>query len=631
MDLISRLLVTYDECVKEISIGEHEIGDTQLLPIYHTNLKSTGNNIIQVTLNEDGTLFRADFIPKDETIVFPVTRDSMARSGRIPPSHPLVDKICYLSTINSTLHQLYRKEFKEWYQWVEDDIVKNFLKHINNFIETSDFLSQILMSLFGENAYQLKGFDLEYSYINSKGKKKTQKMDLSQVFITFIVNDYIGYRNVSVTDFTELQESYISFINNQTVNRGVCNVSGETQELTSKHRGLLGNAKLISVSNNKETYIGRFTKGSDIIQIGYQTSEKIHLMLKYLLENNNSNRWLGDQQYLVNWFSDDITNKSQLNLVSPTNPFAGFKEKEDNTSGQKIILTLNEKIGSSFIKGSRQFEDDANYYAAIIDKASNGRITVKYFRELKASELMRRLDKWEQDYSWDKFNVKTALFEATTPTLNQILLAAYGIERDGALILDNDQFKKDQFQKMVTSLIDGKKAPGNITKALSQNIRKRSNYKQNWEQIEFVALAMLRNIKGEGLQPVLDKNNNNRSYLFGRLLAVLELIEAATYNREDKRITNAQKYWTTYTNRPAQMMSKLIEKVGYYEKLLMNSERGIYFKLEKEMCDIINQINQHHIGTKELNKPLDYHFIFGYYAEKQYIFTKTEKDESEAI
>lgn len=30
-----------------------------------------------------------------------------------------------------------------------------------------------------------------------------------------------------------------------------------------------------------------------------------------------------------------------------------------------------------------------------------------------------------------------------------------------------------------------------------------------------------------------------------------------------------------------------------------------------------------------INDPLDYRFIFGYYAEKQYFYTKQEKTESE--
>ncbi|WP_243173483.1 type I-C CRISPR-associated protein Cas8c/Csd1, partial [Enterococcus cecorum] len=86
-----------------------------------------------------------------------------------------------------------------------------------------------------------------------------------------------------------MHNQYIDYVESLNLPKGICNISGEEQQLTSKHRGLLGNAKLISVSNNKENYQGRFSNGEDIISVGYKTSEKIHLMLKFLLENRNTN------------------------------------------------------------------------------------------------------------------------------------------------------------------------------------------------------------------------------------------------------------------------------------------------------------------------------------------------------
>ena len=97
----------------------------------------------------------------------------------------------------------------------------------------------------------------------------------------------------------------------------VCNDSGRKEPLATKHRGLLGNAKLISVSNNTEMYKGRFKEREDVFTVGTKTSEKIHLMLKFLLENDHTNTWLGGAQYLVNWFDDDLTNDSQLDITIP--------------------------------------------------------------------------------------------------------------------------------------------------------------------------------------------------------------------------------------------------------------------------------------------------------------------------
>ena len=38
-------------------------------------------------------------------------------------------------------------------------------------------------------------------------------------------------------------------------------------------------------------------------------------MLKYFLENKNNSRWIGENSYLINWFSDDISNSNGLQLT----------------------------------------------------------------------------------------------------------------------------------------------------------------------------------------------------------------------------------------------------------------------------------------------------------------------------
>ena len=629
MDFLTALLHAYDTSLEQGLVDKQGGNDTVLLPLYHTSMKSRGNDIIQVYLTKQGELSQAEFVSENEMIIFPVTNDSIARAGKNPPSHPLVDKISYISRENKELHSLYLNEFNRWYQEVTDSKVKEFLTIIKQFIDDELFLDKILDSLYGKANYSRDQLEVNYN----EGKKD-KKLDLSKVFLSFAVSDFSGYQTISVTNFVKLHDNYIQYVEAQDSPRGICNISGEEQQLTTKHRGLLGNAKLISVSNNKETYQGRFKNGSDIIQIGYKTSEKVHLMLKYLLENQNSRRWLGGQQYLVNWFSDDIANESQLDpSISSVMPFL-----PNDTTKQKIVSLDNKAVGKSFVRGEQQFSKDANYYAAIIDKASNGRISLKFFRDLQVSQLLVNLQKWQNNYSWERYNRQDEKVYATTPSLWQFLQAAYGIERNGRLEIDNDNFKKDQFQKLVISLIDGRLIPANVSTALNMNIRKPLNYDRTWSLIRFVTLAIFSHKNGEEQTPMLDRENINRSYLFGRLLAVLDRTEAATYDHKDnrsdsdkKRITNAQKFWTSYTNHPAKTMQTLIEKTKSYEKALKNASPGLLNKLDKEKQEIINLLNDNYLDSVDINKALDYHFIFGYYAETQFLFTKTEKNESEEL
>ncbi|GEQ49200.1 type I-C CRISPR-associated protein Cas8c/Csd1 [Tetragenococcus koreensis] len=625
MDFLTALLQAYDTSTEQGLVDKQEGNNTILLPLYHTNMKSRGNDIIQIYLTKQGKLSQAEFLPEKEMTIFPVTSDSIARSGKNPPSHPLVDKISYIAAEDKDLHQLYLNEFNRWYQEVTDTKVKEFLTIIKQFVSKEYFLDEILDKLYGKENYTRNQLEVHYT----EGKK-SKKADLTKVFLTFAINDFSGYQTISVTNFVKLHENYIRYVEAQDSPRGICNISGEEQQLTTKHRGLLGNAKLVSVSNNKETYQGRFKNGTDIIQIGYKTSEKVHLMLKYLLENQNSRRWLGGQQYLVNWFSDDIANDSQFDISVPSIvPFP-----TNQSTKPKVVSLANKEVGRSFILGEQKFSKDANYYAAIIDKASNGRISLKFFRDLQASQLLRNLQKWQIRYSWERYSVQDEKIHPTTPSLWQFLQTAYGVERNGRLEVDNDNFKKDQFQKLVVSLIDGRLLPANISTALKANIRKRMNYEKTWLQIQFTTLAVFSHKNGEEQLPVLDRENTDRSYLYGRLLAVLDRTEGATYNRSEpdkQRVTNAQKFWTSYTNHPAKTMQTLIEKTKSYEKALRSANPGLLFKLNKEKQEIINILNDHYLNSADINKALDFHFIFGYYAETQFLFTKTESEEVENV
>lgn len=620
MSFLKSLLDAYNSSIEQGIVDKYDGNNTILLPLYHTSLKSSGEDIIRVELTKDSKIFNANFVLKDEVIIFPVTSDSVARSGKNPPSHPLVDKLSYLSNENAELHELFLNAFNPWYYSLEDSEVKDFLKIIKKFISNSNFLDEVLGNLLDGREYKRIGLKIEYEQGDKKEKKT---LDLSKTFLTFVINDFIGYKNISVTNYVELHNNYIHFVEQQNMKKIKCNISGQEEQQATKHRGLMGNAKLISVSNNTETYKGRFQSGSDIVQIGYQSSEKVHLMLKYLLENKNSRKWLSGQQYLINWFDNDVTNTDEVDIL-------GFNllPYEEEIS-QSIVSSENKKIGNSFVIGKKKFFEDTGYYAAIVDKASNGRISLKYFRKLEASQLSKNLDVWQNKYSWERYDYNKNKMKIATPSFTQLLLSAYGIDRDGKLQLDNDSFKKDQYQKLVVNLIDGRSLPVNIFTAMNQNIRKRLNYSENWDQIQFVALAIFSEFeKGEELTPVLDKNNNNRSYLYGRLLAIFERIESATYQREDgpARITNAQKFWTNYTNKPGSTMQILIERNLPYLKNLSQSNYGLFVKFEKEKNEIISLLYKHYGHLDELNEPLEYHFIFGYYTEMNYLFTKNESE-----
>ncbi|WP_304948969.1 type I-C CRISPR-associated protein Cas8c/Csd1 [Streptococcus sinensis] len=626
MDFFTSLLKAYEKA-EEINLVDQQkgIGEPVLLPLYHTSLKSNGKNIIAVKLDQDGSLYKAEIMDaENQTIIFPVTSNSVARSGSNPAPHPLVDKFSYyVPELSQSQYDDFHKQLASWITYCEEGEVKDFLMKIQQFILQTDFLSSILQSLYGDN-YQRKGLKITYS--DSDGKKKT--VDLSAYFLEFSIVQFHGFKDESVTSYKALHQSFISFMTANQDNLRTCNISGRTEQITNKHRGLMGNAKIISVSNKGEAYKGRFKEREDVFSVGYETSEKIHLMIKYLLENNNSSTWLGSSQYLINWFSDDLANESQLDIVKPV--FNELFEDDEDEKDSLVFIKPNEEnknIGSSFIKGRKLFGNDATYYVAILNKTSNGRIALKYFRQVQVSQLLKNLETWQENYSWEA-KTKSGNYKLRTPTFNEIINAAYGVDRERYLELDNDSFKSDQYQQLVTALIDGRSIPNSIVKKLEDNIKQRQKYSKHWYQVQQVSLAVLQKQYGREFTPMLDHQETDRSYLFGRLLAIYELFEAQRYaldGSSQERITNAERYWNAYTGQPAKMMNHLENKIKPYEEVLKLNRPGIWHKLEKERKEIIRLLTPLY-ANKEFTQPLDYKFIFGYYAEKQFYYTKQTKE-----
>ncbi|MGT2802733.1 type I-C CRISPR-associated protein Cas8c/Csd1 [Streptococcus henryi] len=632
MDFFTSLLQAYESAEKAGLVDNHQQAGTKLLPIYHSSSKSHGSDIISIQLNKEGQFMKADFLSNDEIIIFPVTSDSVARSGKDPAPHPLVDKLSYfVSEISQSQYDNYHAQLDTWIKSCQNEEVKTYLSLIQNFILQADFLQKILQSLFGKE-YQREG--LKITCFQDDGKEK--KVDLSSCFVEFKVDAFIGHQTISVTNYKTLHEDYIAFVESLDADKIICNISGQKEVLATKHRGLLGNAKLISVSNNNEMYKGRFKERDDVFTVGTKSSEKIHLMAKFLLEHDHTHTWLGGVQHLINWFSDDLTNESQLDITVPivedldewsTMPTISVVAKE---AVPFYIGEMNQKVRKSYIKGNKQFSDASNYYVAILNKTSNGRISLKYFRQLKSSKLLENLDSWQDKYSWEALK-KGGGYHLKTPSFNEIILAAYGVDRERFLDLDNDSFRSVQYQQLITALLDGQKIPLAIVKKLENNLKQRHKYPKHWYHMQQVSLAVLHKQNGREFTPMLDHENKDRDYLFGRLLAIYELLEAQRYELDGgskDRVTNAERYWTAYTGQPAKLMSHLENKVKPYEEVLKLNRPGIFHKLEKEREEIVELLNPK-IMEKDFNQPLDYKFIFGYYAEKKYFYTKQVKESEE--
>ena len=124
----------------------------------------------------------------------------------------------------------------------------------------------------------------------------------------------------------------------------------------------------------------------------------------------------------------------------------------------------------------------------------------------------------------------------------------------------------------------------------------------------------------------LEPEKRNRSYQFGRLLAILEKIEMDTYEESTKRESNAIRMQELFLRCPMRTASMVLEKLkaAYYSKLSFPMQ--IYY--EKLIGGIMAIISE--FPENEINKPLKEEYLIGYYLQKNEFYTKRNNDNNES-
>ena len=118
----------------------------------------------------------------------------------------------------------------------------------------------------------------------------------------------------------------------------------------------------------------------------------------------------------------------------------------------------------------------------------------------------------------------------------------------------------------------------------------------------------------------LDETNTNRSYLFGRLLAVANRIEelALSLAQEPRRPTNAFKYMQRFSQRPSHVWTSLrTEYLPPYQKRLISKIPPLESAYKRLIEDIEATLQSSEDFTS--NKRLDPDFLLGYDLQSKWL------------
>lgn len=579
MGLLQKACQTYD-CFAHMAGVEVEERET-LAPVSHTVTRAD----LEIILDRDGTFISARTVDKAEPkIIIPVTEDSAGRTSA-PCPHPLCEQLGYLADCNPDKYALYVAQLADW---AGSAYSHPKLQAVLNYVRGKTILR-----------------DLEQSGIirlNQDGKPEKEKL-----LVRWVVNGLGEDSGPCWTD-RRLMTRFIDYYaaKKEEENTRLCMISGAVEAPAKQHpKGIIpinGNAKLIS-ANDKEnfTYRGRFDADWQAATVGYTASQKAHNVLRWLAANQGVHIVFGGRTFLC-WNPQGI----ELPRVTGSMRRRGGSEQRA-ARPTEYRRQLQEALSGWKAKLPAQ----AGVVIAAFDAATTGRLAVTYYNELLASDFLQRLHDWELTCCWENGG-----YGVQPPSLYHIINWAFGTPGGGKPETD-DRILRQQMQRLVACRVDCAAFPLDMEQAI---VRKASNLlvyeKTAQEQLLFTACAVIRKYHFDHFKEewdmALDKTNTDRSYLFGRLLAIAESVERSTYDREETRETNAMRMQKTFALRPLFGWRVLEEKLKPYYARLSPGLRQYYRNLTQEVVDKLSA------SEEDLNQKLDDIYLLGYYHQRAY-------------
>lgn len=591
MGLLQKACETYDTMSHRIGVVHEDENETEpLAPVFHIMTRPQ----IKITLNQDGAFVTAQALDRDAPkIIIPATEDSAGRTVKAAElPHPLCDYLRYLLPQNQVEYSHYVSQLSAW---ADSPFSHPKLHAVLNYVRGATILE-----------------DLARGGIAAEEK----------AMVCWVVNGLGETLSGPCWKDKSLMQSYIDYSTAELAKNPpvLCMISGEIEPPAKQHpKGIVpidGNAKLISANDSSGfTYRGRFDSVSQAATMGCLSSQKAHCALRWLIANQSVSYggrtflcWSPQGHVQIPRVTDPMGRKNRGNAQRAATPSQYKKQLQEALSGWKEDLPRS-----------------AGVVIAVFDAATTGRLAVTYYNELLASDFLERLHDWEATCCWEN-----GPFGIQSPSLFQIVSWAFGTPRSGKTEVD-DRILKQQMQRLVACRVDKAPFPLDIERSLVEKASHLLLYEgENRQKLLFTACAAIRkyycDYSKEEWDMALDKNCSDRSYLFGRLLAIADAIENSTYTDEDRRETNAIRMQKAFTLRPMATWSALWDKLRPYNKRLAQTKPGLsryYLGLVDEILSKLSPFDN------ALNHKLDDIYLLGYSHQRAYRTEKTNDQETE--
>ena len=620
MSWIQKLYETYERCA-----GREPDGAELFTPISHTTQQAQ----LEITIDALGTFRRARVVEKENTIL-PATEKSANRtSGEAP--HPLGDKIQYCAGDYAKFGGKKEAYFKSYLDQLER-WCNSFAGHLKAravlaYVKKGSVIADLVGARIlhvgdGVLLTEWKGDVPEPAIFKQLSPKKMRNQagveetvrDQGDALVRWIV-EVPGDPSSETWKDASLQDAWLRFYASQKTDRGLCMVTGdETAVLAEQHPAKLRNgadkAKLISSNDlSGYTFRGRFFEASEAVSVGFDATQKAHNALRWLISRQSYRH--GDQ-VVVSWavsgkpVPDPFTSTLELfGIVSPADaPTVAH-------TAQAFALRLKNAMS-----GYRTKLDPSDDVVVMgLDSATPGRTAITYYRELKGSEFLERIQNWHWKYAWPQNFGKEKKFIGA-PAPRDIAEAAYGRRLD-------DKLRKATVERLLPCIIDSQPIPRDLVEAVTRCACNRAGLDLwEWEKRLGIACALFRGYHTDrSYQMAMEPNRVTRDYLYGRLLAIADNIEGyALYLTDEgkRRESTAARFMQRFASRPFSTWIIIELALGPYKaRLQAGSEKSSAFlaKRRRLLDEVMTAMDS--IEERTSDAPLSGEFLLGYHCQRQ--------------
>lgn len=587
MGLLQRAIETYD--ANTALIGVYRDGHEPLAPIGH--ILTSAN--IEITLNAQGKFLAARKVDKKEPkILIPVTEESSGRTSGLA-AHPLCDQLKYVANTNKEAHELYLTALRKWER---SAYAHPFLTAISTYVRNGSVLKDLTKC--GVLALE-------------KGGGYDEKQMICWRVLGIPTEEPACWKNRNL--FSAFESYYCSQL--ATRDMALCMLEGKTEPIALQHpKGIIpvnGNAKLISANDSSGfTYRGRFLDDGQAATVGDIASQKAHNALRWLASEQGVREFSGKRIFLC-W-----------NPAGKTLPRPMRRMRDADAAPLRKPSDYQEQLKSTLLsfRKDHQLQDTDCAVLVSFDAATTGRLAVTYYNEITLKTFLERIHDWDAHCCWLAGN-----YGIQAPNLLQLVDCAFGTQRNNFLETD-DRIQRQHLQRLLNCKMNGGIFPLDILKALTQRASSPLAYDVlNWRKIVHAACAVLQkyryDTKQGGNEMAWELDTNNRSFQYGRLLAVMERAEMDYYTKtNENRQTNAIKFMSEFRRRPFTVFERVNRQLerAYLDRIDAWQVRR-YKQLVGEITNILRGFPEN-----ELNRQLEDLYLMGYELQRNAFFTKND-------